>query len=54
MTVSIYKLEIEFFETTEIMKMVFTNEIEALVELKRIQKTFDFTIKNFKIIKTKV
>lgn len=54
MTVSIYKLEIEFFETTEKMKMVFTNEIEALVELKRIQKTFDFTIKNFKITKTRI
>lgn len=54
MTISIYKLEIEFFETTEIMKMVFTNEIEALVELKRIQKTFDFTIKNFKITKTRI
>ena len=54
MTVSIYKLEIEFFETTETIEMVFTNEIEALVELKRIQKTFDFTIKNAKIIKIKL
>lgn len=46
MTVQIYILTVEFFEAQP-LTLYFTNEVEALVELKRLHQMF--TVKNAKI-----